>query len=478
MKKTYVTNMPNHIGAFLKASKCFSSLGINITRVSYNKAVDSHTLFIDVDGEDKSIAQADEMLREIGYIESGDSTSQIILLEFKLLDTPGSVTKVLEVISEYNLNISYISSQENGSEYQYFKMGLYVEEEDKLKDFLVKVKEYSEVRVLEYNHSEKVYDNSLFYNSYVKALSQVVGLDKEASNKLLVNVNLAMQTLDEEGLSPYKTFDSIQKFAQMIADCKGEKFAPRVTSHRITDKTTVTLIEPDCGSNTAIIESDGERLFVDSGYSCYREEMKALILSLVPDFKSRAEKLFITHADVDHCGLLSEFDEVILSEESAEAIVGEWNGLGGAREKNPLHKPYANICKILTDYAINKANLSPIRYGGDYAPILTQIGVLRVGELCFEVYRGAGGHLQGETILIDYEHKVAFTGDVYVNLHDMTKKQAEYNRYAPILMTSVDTDPTLAKRVREAVLARLGEGEWNIFGGHGNKKIHTTKTVK
>ena len=208
------------------------------------------------------------------------------------------------------------------------------------------------------------------------------------------------------------------------------------------------------------------------------EEMKALILSLVPDFKSRAEKLFITHADVDHCGLLSEFDEVILSEESAEAIVGEWNGLGGAREKNPLHKPYANICKILTDYAINKANLSPIRYGGDYAPILTQIGVLRVGELCFEVYRGAGGHLQGETILIDYEHKVAFTGDVYVNLHDMTKKQAEYNRYAPILMTSVDTDPTLAKRVREAVLARLGEGEWSIFGGHGNKKIHTTKTVK
>ena len=50
MKKTYVTSMPNHIGAFLKASKCFSLLGINITRVSYNKAVDSHTLFIDAEG--------------------------------------------------------------------------------------------------------------------------------------------------------------------------------------------------------------------------------------------------------------------------------------------------------------------------------------------------------------------------------------------------------------------------------------------
>ena len=58
MKKTFVTNMPNHIGAFLKASKCFSSLGINITRVSYNKAVDSHTLFIDVNGDKQMIEKA------------------------------------------------------------------------------------------------------------------------------------------------------------------------------------------------------------------------------------------------------------------------------------------------------------------------------------------------------------------------------------------------------------------------------------
>lgn len=34
MKKTYVTKMPNHIGAFLKASDCFSELGINISYIS------------------------------------------------------------------------------------------------------------------------------------------------------------------------------------------------------------------------------------------------------------------------------------------------------------------------------------------------------------------------------------------------------------------------------------------------------------
>ena len=51
MKKTYITTMPDDIGAFLKASECFASLGVNITRVSYNKAIDSHTLFIDADGD-------------------------------------------------------------------------------------------------------------------------------------------------------------------------------------------------------------------------------------------------------------------------------------------------------------------------------------------------------------------------------------------------------------------------------------------
>ena len=50
--------MPNHIGAFLKASKCFSMLGINITRVSYNKAVDSHTLFIDAEGTKQQLQKA------------------------------------------------------------------------------------------------------------------------------------------------------------------------------------------------------------------------------------------------------------------------------------------------------------------------------------------------------------------------------------------------------------------------------------
>ena len=479
MKKTYVTKMPNHIGAFLKASKCFSELGINITRVSYNKAVDSHTLFIEVDGEDAQFIKANEKLKEIGYLTNGDMNTKIVLVEFRLEDKPGSVTSVLELISKFNFNISYISSQENGSDYQHFKMGLYVNDASDLTEFLVQAQELCEVKVIDYNKTEKVFDNSIFYNSYVDGLVKTMGLSEKKKEDLLVNVNLAMQTLDEQGLSPYKTFDSISKFAELLAESKGHNFKPRVTVHNITDKTKITLIEPNCGSNSAIIESDGERVFVDSGYACYKQEMLELIKSLVPDFKSKKETLIITHADVDHCGLLNEFDEIVVSQRSFESLSAETDEKAGFRERNYLHLPYVNICKTLTAYeTAEKSKLCALWNKSTLTAAIEQIGFYTVGELNFEVYEGKGGHLPGEILLIDYEHKIAFTGDVFINLTDLTKKQAEYNQYAPILMTSVDTDAKLCAKERAAFLQRLGAGTWGIFGGHGGKKEYVPQTTK
>ena len=77
MKKTYVTTMPDHVGAFLKASRCMAALGLNITRVSYNKAIDTHTLFIEADGEPERLELATEELRKIGYLQSSGAQSAV-----------------------------------------------------------------------------------------------------------------------------------------------------------------------------------------------------------------------------------------------------------------------------------------------------------------------------------------------------------------------------------------------------------------
>jgi len=477
VKKTYVTSMPNHIGAFLKASKCFSSFGINITRVSYNKAVDSHTLFIDAEGTEEQLKKADAELEQIGYLQSNFNNTSVVLIEFYLEDVPGSVTNVLTLINDFNFNISYISSQENGTDYQQFKMGLYVENFDKIKEFLKEAEKLCKIRVIDYNSSEKVYDNSIFYHTYVMGLSQTVGLPGDVSRELLVHVNLAMQTLDEQGLSPYRTFDSISKFAELLGASRGNAFSPRISTHKVSENTEITLIEPPCGSDTIIIKSNDKVLFVDSGYACYSDEMLEVFKKIVPDFENRKKTILVTHADVDHCGLLPMFDEIIASPKTALCLRNEFLGNDGYREKNPLHKPYINICKILTSYkAVDPEKITVL--WNDIENLkepLTQIGFFDFEELHFEVYEGKGGHLPGEIVLIDYAHHIAFTGDIYINVHGLTSEQAAYNQYAPILMTSVDTSPKLCAEERKAIMQRLGVGEWQIFGSHGFKKDYSVK---
>ncbi len=472
MKKTYITNVPNHIGAFLQASRCFARLGVNITRVSYNKAIDSHTLFIDAEGTPEQLAMADAELTSIGYLQKEQAEKQILLLEFLVRAEPGGATQVLELIEAFHFNISYISAQENTGDRQQLKVGLLVENQDDVERFLAEAKKLCKVRVIDYNRSEKVFDNAIFYTSFVSGLVEAINGTEEARSELLINANLAMQKLDELGLSPYRTFDTISRFAEVIAACRGEAFSPRITRHQLTERTFATIIEPPCGSNTMILESGDEVLFIDSGYACYRQEMLQIFRKLVPQWDTMKKTILITHADLDHCGLLDLFDEVLCSRRSAESLLLEYENKKAFREQNQLHEPYIRMCKTLTAYQPVTPDKVRALWGweGDIQYPLQPVGYFRFADLAFEVYEGQGGHLPGELILLDYQNRVAITGDVYVNIAGMTSEQKQYNRYAPILMTSVDSDAKLCAQERQAVFQRLGAGKWKVFGAHGAMK--------
>lgn len=464
--------MPDNVGAFLKASRLISSLGLNITRVSYNKAIDTHTLFIEAEGESYQLDRAKEMLKSIGYISDDNKNEEMMLIEFRLEDKPGTVCKILEIIKDYDLNISYISSQENGSEYQYFRMGLFVVDHEKLKRFLDEVSKVCFARIVDYDHKENNFDNEAFYKTYASELSSMMGLDGAKSRKLLVNINRAVQLMDEHNVAPYTSFDCISKIASLLSSCKGENFNPRITVHEINDNVKITVIEPACGSNTTIIESNGKYLFVDTGYACYRNEMEKIFRSIIPEFDTIEKNVVITHPDVDHCGLLPMFDNVYLSANSMLSLTEEPEGRG-FRESNPLHFPYIRICKLLTGYeSPAKEKLNVI--GGEtskFEDTIKYIGEFDFESCHFKVFEGKGGHVSGEIFLVDYENRLLFTGDIYVNIKGFTSEQAEYNKYAPVLMTGVDTDQQTAAEERADVFSLLTEGgEWLIFPGHGAMK--------
>ena len=477
MKKTYATSMPDHIGAFLKASRCFAGLGINITRVSYDKAVDAHMLFLDVEGTADQLHQAGIELERIGYLQNAGDESTVVLLEFSLRDEPGSAITVLELIHDFHFNISYINLQDHDAALQQFRVGLYVEDPGKVTEFLAQAEQLCQVRVIDYNTSARTYDNSIFYSTFVRGVSQMLDLNTQQRQNLLVYSNLAMQTLDQLGLSPYRTFDSISRFAELLTRHRGEGFAPRISTHQITEQTDILLIEPPCGSNTAVLRSNGKILCIDSGYARYRQETLAILRSLIPDFDTVPKSLLLTHADPDHCGLMADFDEILCSARSADDLIAQAQGEDCLREKNPLHRPYLYICKLLTGYqavAPDKLRALWPRIPELREP-LTQVGFFDFGDLHFEVYEGRGGHLPGALVLIDYDHNIAFTGDVYINLKGLIPPQAEHKQYAPILMTSEDTDPQLCAAERTASLRRRGVGNWRIFGSHGSPKEYSVK---
>ena len=70
MRTSFITSVPDKSGAFLKAVRIFSSLNLNIVRTSYNKAVDSHLIFLEVDGREEEIDKARQELKNLGYWSS------------------------------------------------------------------------------------------------------------------------------------------------------------------------------------------------------------------------------------------------------------------------------------------------------------------------------------------------------------------------------------------------------------------------
>ena len=462
--------MPDTPGAFLRAGRVIADAGVNITRVSYNKAVDTHTLFIDVAETEDKIAAVSEELDRVGYLSSDTGEAKVILLEFRLPDIPGALLPILETINRYDFNISYISSQENGTDHQFFKMGLFIEETADMKSFLEDVSKLCKVRIIDYDKSEKTLDNTVFYISFANEIANKLKLGREETLNLIADSNLIMQMLDEQNESPHKTFEYIGKYADFIAKHRGIQFQPRISHTDITADIRLHLIEPPCGSSIYILEKGNSLLFVDSGFACYRDEMNQIFHSIFPDFDSMHKEIVITHVDTDHCGLLDLFEKVYLSKKSYENFVLENNDEDNFREQNPAHAPFCRIGRILSGYippSLDKLTVIDTEKEDGHNKPLSYIGDLKFCELMFAVYEGNGGHVNGEIVLVCREHHLIFTGDIFVNAAGFSPDQAEFNTLAPYLMTSVNMDSKKARQAREAVTGLMGEGEWTICGGHG-----------
>ncbi len=466
MRKTYITTMPDQAGAFLTASKAIAESGGNIVRVNYNRAVDTHTLLIEVEATEDQQEVISRRLKDVEYLIEDPGMRQIILIELILPDRPGSLLPTLEVIKNHEVNIPYINSQENGTPYQNFKMGLLVENTAEIKGLLDDLSQICEVRVLDYEATDRLLDSTIFYVTFANRLREMLDLTQDETNGALTCARQVMQVVDKRDHSPEKVFGTIERFAELMVAHRGEAFDARVTKHELADRLTMYAIEPPFGGNTYVLEYYGALLFVDCGLGCFEREMTELLEGLFPDFSRRPKSLLITHPDIDSAGLLHSFDTVYLNRTCHSNYTNESKGRPSYRERNPLHAPYNALTKILSRYQPPQLGRCVVMGARGDDDLLEPVGSMRFGDWTFHVQEGAGGHSRGEAIITCPDLGIAFTGDLLINERGLTESQREFLDLQPFVRASYDTKPELAEEIGRQL--RLELSSYTICPGRGS----------
>lgn len=479
--KSYVTSMPDKTGAFLLASKIIAKHDGNIVRVSYNKAVDLHTLFIDVEGSEPSLHAIETELESVGYLNNQISEINVIVVEIKIPDRPGAVLPVLKILDRYDVSISYMNSSANSTDVQNFKMGLLIENPKIIKMLLDDISELYPIDIIEYDDSEKNLDNTIFYIRLANDMQKLLCLSAATTMEFISESNRILQMLQEKGENPHKVFDYIRRFAHFISRHQGNNFKADIDQVSISANVTLYSIQPPCGSNTYVLETADELVLIDTGYAIYAPEMLNIFRAMFTEWDKRNKRIYITHADVDHCGLLSKLEgvKIYLNQKSADSLRRQGLGIPDYREYNELGLGYSKLSRIISGYVPPKGDRfvildqdTPEEHGD-----ILRIGEFAVDELEFEVFEGSGGHLYGEMIFVCREHGVIFTGDNLVNITGFSPERAEFNSLAPYLMRSVNVDSRKANEMRNQIIGLIEDIEKCnqipsiICGGHGPLSI-------
>lgn len=454
--------MPDKAGAFLKACNIIVEMGGAIKRVSYNKGIDAHTLFIDVYAEEKKIDEIAKKLYESGYLNASSGPKSMLLF-LKMREETKELSKPFEIFDKYKVNISYISAKEGKSDVFDLKVGVLIENVSETVSFLNELSSTCDVKVLKNDVTEKNLDNTVFYIGFAHEMRKILGLEQQKANEIIVNSNKIMQRLEENGENPLKTFECIKKFAEFVAGHKGRNFNAKVYSKDVGNL-KLHLIEPPCGGNTFIIEGDGELLFIDSGFACFEEEMLDIFKSLISDFERSRKYLFLTHCDMDHAGLCHIFEKIYVSQKTYVNFMLEEKGEKNFRERCEHHEAYGNLTGIISGYKTpNLGKMIVVSDGSGEQ--LVKSGEIKFSNENFDVYEGNGGHVPGECILVWEKEKIVFSGDIFVNAAGYSAQQATFNEFAPYLTTSVNVDSNKAIACRNEFMNKFKE--YLICPGHG-----------
>jgi len=456
---SFVARMPNEPGALHRAAEIIKSYSGNINRIQYDRRIDPATVFFEVTAEPGTCSRMKEDLHAIGYLQETLPTLGFLKFSVYLPHQPGALFELLTYITGAGANIAYIDFDDRRCDPGRVTISLNVEESAVAGNLLDRLKSRYRLDILEYDTTGANLDDTVFYVRFAQAVRGLIGTaEDEFLLSLLHDVNHIVQELYSLGQNPEEVFECILRTGRTLRDTTGEGFYADLQRIQVSDAVEVVCFQMPGGGNIFLLCAPDETVMIDTGYGIYHQDVVRMLQHYGLGDLKKIRRVYITHADADHCGAGGLFEAEAYMHSGSLAIIRQANRAYGSRsEASILEEVYTTIINLFSRFAPPEdPELFPAGKIG-MRSIFPVLAHFTIHDLEFEVLESLGGHLHGQVYFFCPDHSIIFTADTLINFGSLDEDRRRYNSLADFLVTSVNVDSELARQERRALFDIIAE---------------------
>jgi len=484
---SFIACMPDKPGALHRAAEIITRYEGNINRIQYDRRIDRNTVFFEVTAAPQAYQKILEELEKIGYLQT--SLQPVAFLKFNvyLPNCPGALFDVLNHTTSSGANITFLDFDDRGQHPERLVVSLNIENAGLIDALLNQLKSKYRLEIVEYDTTGEKLDDTVFYLRLAQKLRNYVGNAEDAFlMKFLHDINHIAQELSNLRKDPAEVFENILKVGETLSRTSGEGFYADVQRVRVKDGVELFCFQLPCGGNIYLFDTPDERVMIDTGYGIYQPDVVNMLQHYGLGDLSLLKRIYITHADADHCGAAGYFSAPsYLNEETLKITRETSRAYGSSNQGCILEEVYTKMINLFSRFTPpSNVILFPeipvqaeeVEKRGAF-PLIARF---RIGDLEFEALQGLGGHMHGEIFYLCPEEGLVFPQDAVINFRSLSQERTEYNVLADYLMTSVNVDSTLAREERNALMSLILELENRLLKkgkkcliccGHGSVSV-------
>ena len=448
---SFIACMPDRPGALHRAAEIIKRYEGNINRIQYDRRIDRYIVFFEVTAVPEAYDRIRDELEKIGYLQT--SLQPVAFLKFHLYlpNCPGALFDFLNYITSSGANITYLDFDERGQHPERLVIGLNIENTSLIDALLNQLKSRYRLEILEYDTTGEKLDDTVFYLRLAQKLRSFIGsAEDEFLMRFLHDINHIAQELSNLRKDPVEVFENILKVGDCLNRTTGENFFADVQRVKISDGIELFCFQLPCGGNIYLFDTICERVMIDTGYGIYYQDVVNMLQHYGLGDLGRLKRIYITHADADHCGAAGYFSAPSYLNRETLLITRETSrAYGSSSQGCILEEVYTKIINLFSRFnppsnVILFPEISQAEKIIEKRGSFPVVALFRIGDLNFEALQGLGGHMHGEILYICPEEGLIFPEDALINFKSLSPDRTEYNVLADYLMTSVNVDSRLA----------------------------------